>query len=152
MSKILIFAIGKMKSGDLADALLEYQKRIRAKVAIQEIDLRDSDPEKLQEKESKALLAAVPQGSFVVALDARGKSLKSRDFAAKIRGWRESTGKPIVFLIGGADGHCDFLRKKADFILSFGEMTWPHLLARVMLMEQLYRAEAINAGHPYHRD
>lgn len=152
MSGILVLAIGKMKSGALADALKEYQKRMRVKVTVQEIDLRDCDAAKLQEKESKALLAAIPKDSFVVALDERGKTLKSRDFAAKMRGWRETSGKTIVFLIGGADGHTDFLRKKANFVLSFGEMTWPHMLARVMLMEQLYRAEAISSGHPYHRD
>jgi 23S rRNA (pseudouridine1915-N3)-methyltransferase len=78
--------------------------------------------------------------------------MSSRDFAAKIKGWQEQGLAHLVFLIGGADGVTDDVRKQADFSLGFGRLTWPHRLVRVMLLEQLYRAQQINAGHPYHRD
>jgi 23S rRNA (pseudouridine1915-N3)-methyltransferase len=149
---ILILSIGKMKRGELAERIAEYQKRLSWKIEIKEIDLRDSNPARLQERESEALLEAAPEGSFKIVLDERGKELLSRDFAANMQKWRQDRPKPLVFMIGGAAGHSDLVRKKADFLLSFGKMTWPHLMVRVMLMEQLYRASTIIAGHPYHRE
>jgi 23S rRNA (pseudouridine1915-N3)-methyltransferase len=149
---ILILTIGKMKHGALADQLAEYQKRMRWKITIQEFDLKDTNPNKLKEKESAALLAAIPKEYRVIALDERGKETSSVDFARKIEHWQDNESHNLAFLIGGAGGHTDALRKKADFLLSFGRMTWPHMLARVMLVEQLYRAQQIMAGHPYHRE
>jgi 23S rRNA (pseudouridine1915-N3)-methyltransferase len=86
-----------------------------------------------------------------VALDERGKALPSEAFAAKIGDWRDRGAGDLAFLIGGADGHGDAVRARADFLLAFGPMTWPHMLVRGMLAEQLYRAQQILAGHPYHR-
>ncbi len=140
-----------MKSGGAAELFAEYEKRLKGEIEIHEFDLKDSNPAQLQKKESAALLAAIPKDSVVVAMDGRGKQLSSPDLSAKIKGWRQNA-RHIVFLIGGADGHTDEVLKKADFILSFGTMTWPHRLARVMLIEQLYRAGTIAAGHPYHRE
>ena len=88
----------------------------------------------------------------MIACDAKGKQLTSREFAAKLGKLRDQGQKSLVFLIGGADGHRPEVLKKADFSLSFGTMTWPHRLFRVMLTEQLYRAEAIAEGSPYHRE
>lgn len=85
-------------------------------------------------------------------MDGRGKTLTSQGFSEHIARWTGRESKRLVFLIGGADGHSDDVMKKADFTLSFGTMTWPHMLARVMLVEQLYRAQQIAAGHPYHRE
>ena len=102
-------------------------------------------------REGELLLAAVPERALVVALDERGKHVSSADFAKLIGKWG-SSGSTIAFLIGGADGHGDAVRARADHLLALGTMTWPHLLVRAMLCEQLYRAQQILAGHPYHRE
>jgi 23S rRNA (pseudouridine1915-N3)-methyltransferase len=86
-----------------------------------------------------------------VLLDERGKLMSSEQFAQMLGGWRDSGVRETRFLIGAADGHGDAARGKADLLLGFGQMTWPHLLVRAMLMEQLWRATSILAGHPYHR-
>jgi 23S rRNA (pseudouridine1915-N3)-methyltransferase len=150
--KIIILAIGKMKQDGLADTVAEYQKRLRGKIDIREFDIRDSNAAVLQKKESEALLKNIPAGATVIACHGAGKQLGSCEFSAKIEALRDSGAKALVFLIGGADGHTPELLKKADFAFSFGTMTWPHRVARVMLMEQLYRAQEIAAGHPYHRE
>ena len=87
-----------------------------------------------------------------MALDERGRQLGSRDFAQKLGAWRDQGVAEIAFVIGGADGLAESLRRRADLTLSLGQMTWPHMLARAMLVEQIYRAQQILAGHPYHRD
>jgi 23S rRNA (pseudouridine1915-N3)-methyltransferase len=89
---------------------------------------------------------------ILIALDERGKTLGSRDFAGRLKGWEDQGAAEIVFLLGGADGLAPEIRDRASFVLSLGQMTWPHLLARAMLVEQIYRAQQILAGHPYHRD
>jgi 23S rRNA (pseudouridine1915-N3)-methyltransferase len=102
-------------------------------------------------REGELLLARLPSRATVVALDERGKGLASVDFAAQFVKWQEA-GADLAFLIGGADGHADAVRERADAMLSFGPMTWPHLLVRPLLLEQIYRAQQILAGHPYHRE
>ena len=94
----------------------------------------------------------MPPGARTVVLDERGKSSDSRSFAATLGRWRDEGLRDAAFLIGGADGHDADLRRKADLLLSFGAMTWPHDLARAMIAEQLYRANCILSGHPYHWD
>ena len=86
-----------------------------------------------------------------VLLDERGRQLSSEEFAALLGRWRDDGVRETRFLIGAADGHGDSARSKADLLIAFGGMTWPHMLARAMLMEQLWRATSIIAGHPYHR-
>jgi 23S rRNA (pseudouridine1915-N3)-methyltransferase len=86
-----------------------------------------------------------------VLLDERGKAMTSEDFARLLGGWRDDGVREARFMLGAADGHCDADRAAADLLLAFGPATWPHLMARAMLMEQLYRATTILAGHPYHR-
>jgi 23S rRNA (pseudouridine1915-N3)-methyltransferase len=150
--KTLILAIGKMKSDGLADTFAEYQKRLRGKVEVKEFDIKESNAALLQKKESDTLLKNIPTDSYVIACHGAGKQLSSLEFSAKIQKLRDSGRKSLVFLIGGADGHTPDLLKKADFAFSFGTMTWPHRVARVMLIEQLYRAQEIAAGNPYHRE
>jgi len=100
-----------------------------------------------------ALLSrAIPKGALVCTLDERGKLMSSPEFARLIAGWRDSGRQDVTFVIGGADGLDPAFRKTADATLSFGKMVWPHMLARVMLAEQLYRAASILAGAPYHRN
>ena len=101
--------------------------------------------------EAQLLDRAVPKGAVIVALDERGKLLSSPDFSDKLAGWRDTGRGDVAFVIGGADGIAPALRDRAEFRLSFGKMVWPHMLARVMLSEQLYRAASILAGAPYHR-
>jgi 23S rRNA (pseudouridine1915-N3)-methyltransferase len=103
-------------------------------------------------EEARALTAALPAGGIVVALDERGKTIGSEDFAKRIGRWRDD-GKPAVaFVIGGADGLEPEFAAGADVTLGFSAMTWPHQLVRIMLAEQLYRATTILSGHPYHRE
>ena len=101
--------------------------------------------------EAVLLERALPKGAKLAVLDERGKVMTSPDFAERLGGWRDDGAQDLVFVIGGADGIDKSLRAKADFALSFGSMVWPHMLARVMLAEQLYRAASILAGSPYHR-
>lgn len=142
--KIVLVAVGKMRGAD-AELCAEYEKRLKGDLSIKEIATGT------QKSENDALLKAIPAKSFVILLDERGKDLSSRELATKFAAWQER-GVPLVFIIGGADGVTDEVRKRADFTLGFGGLTWPHRLVRVMLLEQLYRAQQINAGHPYHRD
>ena len=98
------------------------------------------------------MLRAIPAGAAVVVLDERGEQLDSSTFAGRIAAWRAEGRTDLACLIGGPDGLAESLRARADLLLAFGRMTWPHLLVRAMLVEQLYRAATILAGHPYHRD
>ena len=101
--------------------------------------------------EADLLARAVPAGAVLVTLDERGKLLTSPDFAAQLARWRDAGRQDLAFVIGGADGIDPALRARADFSISFGAMVWPHMLVRVMLAEQLYRAATILGGGPYHR-
>lgn len=103
------------------------------------------------EAEAALLERALPKSAAIIALDERGTVMTSPKFAQKLAGWRDDGQGDLAFVIGGADGIAPDLRAKADFSLSFGQMVWPHMLARVMLSEQLYRAATILAGGPYHR-
>lgn len=101
--------------------------------------------------EAERLARAIPAGSVLVALDERGQMLTSPDVARHLARWRDAGRQDAAFVIGGADGLAPALRDRADLALSFGPMVWPHLLVRVMLAEQLYRAATILSGSPYHR-
>ena len=103
------------------------------------------------EAEAELLSRAIPGGAFVVTMDERGKSLSSPEFSTELARWRDAGRQDVAFVIGGADGIAPSLRSRADFSISFGRMVWPHMLVRVMLAEQLYRAANILAGGPYHR-
>jgi 23S rRNA (pseudouridine1915-N3)-methyltransferase len=98
------------------------------------------------------ILAALPQGARLVALDERGATWSSVELANRWASWRDAGNSRVAFAIGGADGLGAAIIERADAVLSLGAMTWPHLLVRGMLLEQLYRAQQILAGHPYHRD
>ena len=111
---------------------------------------RLSGPE-LKQREAELNLAAVPAGGRLVALDERGEAWTSRQFADRLAVWRDGATAALAFAIGGADGLGQEVIQRAEAVLSLGAMTWPHLLARSLLLEQLYRAQQILAGHPYHR-
>lgn len=101
--------------------------------------------------EGVLLAKALPEGAALCVLDERGKTLSSPEFAQSLAGWRDAGRQDAAFVIGGADGVDPALRLRADLVVSFGRMVWPHMLVRVMLAEQLYRAATILAGSPYHR-
>lgn len=144
--KISILAIGKCKNGSPEDILIkEYQKRLAWDLTVKE---KENDT---QEKEADFLLAHIPNGAKVVVLDERGKNMTSMEFADVIEKWQLNGVSEICFLIGGADGHLEKVRQKADLMLSFGKLTMPHMLIRAVLSEQIYRAQTILSGHPYHR-
>jgi 23S rRNA (pseudouridine1915-N3)-methyltransferase len=119
---------------------------------IVEVDERRSLPAgALKAREGELILGALPSGIPFVALDERGTQWSSRALAERIAAWRDQGSPELAFAIGGAEGISETVLDRADFILSLGSMTWPHLLVRGMLLEQLYRVQQILAGHPYHR-
>jgi 23S rRNA (pseudouridine1915-N3)-methyltransferase len=127
-----------------------YRDRLRPKLRFVEISEVRGTPAERKRSEAARLLAALPPAAFVVALDERGELHDSKTFAVLLTRWTES-GRPVTFVVGGADGLDARVTDRADHVLSLGRMTWPHMLVRVLLAEQLYRARAIAAGHPYHR-
>lgn len=139
--KLHIVARGRIGRGPEAELVARYARRITWPLAITE--LPDTGPARLPEP---------PSPSVAVVLDERGAALTSAALAARLGRWRDDGMREARFWIGAADGHDAALREGADLLLGFGAATWPHLLARAMLAEQLYRATAILAGHPYHRD
>jgi 23S rRNA (pseudouridine1915-N3)-methyltransferase len=147
--KIKILAIGKQKASPSLELCTEYLKRMTWDVSLKEIDAPKGST---SAEELPLILKALPKQAFIVALDERGATLTSPEFTKKIEIWQnQATANEIYFLIGGADGFSEEIRRKANFLLSFGKQTWPHMLVRVMLLEQIYRAQQISVGHPYHR-
>ena len=135
-----LIARGKIGRSPEAELVERYLKRIAWPTKVTELP------------DSGGLLPAAPSASVTILLDERGTLLSSTDFGRKLEGWRDGGKREARFLIGAADGHDEALRGSADLILSFGPATWPHMLARAMLAEQLFRATSILANHPYHRE
>jgi 23S rRNA (pseudouridine1915-N3)-methyltransferase len=150
--RLHIVAVGKLKAGPHAALVRHYAERLAWPLAVREVEEKRPLPAaELKEREGALLLAAVPPGAVLVSLDERGRTLASAAFAQKLAQWRDGGTSDLAFVIGGADGLAEAVRQKAQLVLSLGAMTWPHLLVRGMLLEQLYRAQQILAGHPYHR-
>lgn len=150
--RLHIIAVGRLKPGPHEALARHYAERLAWPLTVREVEeKRPLSPPELKEREAALLLAAVPAGATIIALDERGKTLTSEAFAQRIAAWRDGSVSDLAFLIGGAEGLAEVARRKAHFVLSLGPMTWPHLLVRGMLLEQLYRAQQILAGHPYHR-
>ena len=147
---INIICIGKLKEKYWQDAASEYIKRLSrfCKLKITELPESKSDS---KEEESKNILEHIPKGSYVIALDVKGKSLSSEGLAQKISDLGLSGRSDITFIIGGSNGFDDTVRNASDFRLSFSEFTFPHQLMRVILLEQVYRAFKIDAGETYHK-
>ncbi|MEZ5777474.1 MAG: 23S rRNA (pseudouridine(1915)-N(3))-methyltransferase RlmH [Paracoccaceae bacterium] len=149
-------AVGRLRAGPERELVDDYVTRFdrtgRAlslgPLAVHEVEDRKGGG---MAAEAVLLERMVPEGAFLVVLDERGKTMSSPDFAALITRTRDGGRSDMAFVIGGADGLDPALRERADALLSFGPMVWPHLLVRVMLAEQLYRAASILAGGPYHR-
>jgi 23S rRNA (pseudouridine1915-N3)-methyltransferase len=145
-----LIAVGRLRDGPEAALLAGYVLRLRPTLVITEIPEARGAPTEVKRREGSALLAALPDNAFVVVLDEAGDAPDSEGLAVLVERWL-GFGKPVCFLIGGAEGLDAAVIARANFVLSLGRLTWPHLLARVLLTEQLYRARSIAAGHPYHR-
>jgi 23S rRNA (pseudouridine1915-N3)-methyltransferase len=159
--KISIAAIGRMKSGPEADLLDTYVARARQQgrpagiSAVSVIDTpesRKATATARKDEEARWLIGAAGPGACIIALDERGKAMSSEEFAGLLRTELEGGTAEVAFCIGGPDGHGLALRETARHVISFGRMTWPHKLARVLLAEQIYRAVTILVNHPYHRE
>lgn len=152
--RIVIAAVGRMRAGPTRALLETYLGRMSAlPVHLREVQVRGTlPPEKIKLAEAGLLLQALPESGPMVALDERGDDLSSLAFARLIGDWRNQGHATCGFAIGGADGLDASVRQRATLTLRFGRATWPHMVVRVMLAEQLYRAQQILAGHPYHRD
>ena len=144
--KITLGVIGKCKTNTPEGEIIKrYQERMKWSLNIKEKD------NSTQEDEAKFLQSCIANNAKVVVLDERGKNMTSPEFANIIDNWMTQGTSEICFLIGGADGHLEETRQKADLILSFDKLTLPHILMRAVLCEQIYRAETIINNHPYHR-
>jgi len=150
--RILLAAIGKARPGPARDLYQDYAGRLAWPLTLKELDLRKKlPPDEARRQEGALLLGAVPVGAVLVALDEHGRQMGSEGFAAQIGAWRDRGVQELAFVIGGADGLDPAVTGRADLKLALGVMTWPHMMVRAMLVEQLYRAQTILSGHPYHR-
>lgn len=152
MLKIDIIAVGRLRKGPWFDLIEDYKQRLRWPVTVREIESKYTEAKQQQAQEQELILEKLDHDSFVIILDERGDGLRSLDFAHTVRRVQDMGNGKITFLIGGAEGFTDDMRGRANLLISFGQQTWPHLMVRVMLMEQIYRAQQIIAGHPYHRE
>jgi len=145
-----LIAVGKLRSGPERELFDRYNARLRPALAVTEVPEGAGAPLEAKRREGAALLAAVPEPAFIVTLDLGGASTGSAGFARLLERWLGQS-RTLCFLIGGAEGLDAAAIGRADHLLALGPMTWPHMLVRVMLAEQLYRAQSILSGHPYHR-
>ena len=157
--RVIVGAVGRLKQGPERELAERYCKRAAQSgrgiglKAVEIIEIRESRARELERRlieESIALATIIPDRAAIAILDERGDALDSATFAATLRKWREADRPAACFIVGGADGLAPSLRDRASLRLSFGAATWPHQLVRIMLLEQIYRAVTILAGHPYH--
>lgn len=154
--KLHLCAVGRLRAGPeraLVDDYLQRLERTGRPLGLGPVTEHEVEDRRGGGMAAEALLLGrtVPEGAALCVLDERGKTLSSPEFAQALCGWRDGGWQEAAFVIGGADGVAPDLRARADLVLSFGRMVWPHMLVRVMLAEQLYRAATILAGSPYHR-
>lgn len=155
-----LIAVGRMKSGPERELVSRYLDRASASgkpLALTGFQVREfpesraSSAQSRKSEEATVIVSKLPDAGYLVVLDERGKSVSSSDFASLIEKHRDAGSKSMSFVIGGADGLDKSLRTKADMVLSFSQLTWPHQIVRLLLAEQLYRATTILSSHPYHR-
>mgnify|MGYP004004229619 FL=1 len=151
--RITIVAVGRLRAGPEKTLVDHFAKRITWPLDIREVEERKNlTGNVLKRREGQLLLDNCPAGSQVIALDERGKEISSRAFAKRVSDWQDDGVSDLCVVIGGANGLDETVRQRVNMTISFGRLTWPHMLGRGMLVEQLYRAQQIIAGHPYHRD
>jgi len=131
----------------------QFARRIVPQPALIEVEEKRPLPvADRMRREADLLLGAVPEGAFVIALDEKGRQFSSIDFAQRLGKLRDEGRRALAFVIGGADGLDASVRNAADLMISLGSMTWPHMLVRALIAEQIFRAQSILSGHPYHRE
>ncbi len=151
-----LIAVGERMPAWVAEGFAEYRKRLSHELPLELIELKPGlrgkgrDDARAMQDEGAAILAALPRDIHVIVLDGRGKSWSSEELAVQWDAWRMA-GRDLAFLIGGPDGHAPEVLARADQRWSLGPLTLPHMLVRLVLAEQLYRAMTISTGHPYHR-
>lgn len=159
--QLYIGAIGRLKKGEEQNLCQRFETRIKrsgSNLGFTQFNHHDFDEDKSsqtdkrKQNEADRLLAAVPKGAIIIALDEFGKQLSSVDFSKKIANYRDEGHSAIAFLLGGPDGHGKAVLEQAHFKLSLSKMTWPHQIARALLFEQIYRVITIMNNHPYHRE
>lgn len=155
--QVTLITVGRLKKGPELQLIETYRKRCPWPITFIEVEERRpiTGSERMAREGELILKALNAQGQgqrYVIALDERGRSMRSPKFADLIQTRQDAGLQNLIFLIGGADGYDPKVKEQADVLLSLGDMTWPHMMARVMLVEQLYRASCILAGHPYHKD
>ena len=158
--KIVVVSIGRLKQGperELAERYRERFEDVGRKLGFRGLEIHEIPESRARDaatriaEEAAAISALIPEKYVLVALDERGKSIDSAAFALQLGRWRDEGVANTIFTIGGADGLSPDLQRKAKLRIAFGAATWPHQIVRVMLLEQIYRAATILAGHPYHR-
>ncbi|MDA0998403.1 MAG: 23S rRNA (pseudouridine(1915)-N(3))-methyltransferase RlmH [Proteobacteria bacterium] len=151
--RMTVVAVGRARRGPESELFNLYAARLSPPLNLTEVEeKRPLAGEALKRREAELLGLKIPTGALLVALDERGSALTSRELARRIQGWADEGRREVAFVIGGAGGLDSEFRASASLVLSLGPATWPHLMVRAMLAEQLYRAQTIVAGHPYHRD
>jgi 23S rRNA (pseudouridine1915-N3)-methyltransferase len=157
--RLVVIAIGRLKQGPERELAERYRERfddIGRKLGFRGLEIHEIPESRARDaatrmaEEAAAISALAPEKHVLVAMDERGKSIDSAAFAQALGRFRDEA-KDVIFVIGGADGLSPELRRKAKLTIAFGAATWPHQIVRVMLLEQIYRAATILAGHPYHR-
>ena len=153
--QITVVAVGRARMGPEALLFEQYKSRMQSPFSLQLKEVEEKRPiVRAERRKNEAILlkACIADGAHLVALDEQGKSFSSRNFATMIESLQNQGVRDLVFIIGGAEGLDNTLKSQAHQTISFGMQTWPHLLVRGMLAEQLYRAQCIIGGHPYHRE
>lgn len=150
--KFEIITIGANKRGPLCALQDEYCQRLSWALTLTELESGKKDEAARAVEEHRLIESRLKPGTKIIMLDERGKTLRSIAFANLLQDWANQGYAQVQVVIGGATGLSDSLRARADLVLSFGAQTWPHMLARVLLLEQIYRAQTILSGHPYHRE
>ena len=154
--RLHVCAVGRLRTGPermLTDDYMQRFNRSARPLGLGPLTEHEVEDRKGggMSAEAELLARVLPAGAVLVALDERGQTLSSPELAQRIADWRDAGRQDLAFVIGGADGLAPALRDRADLALSFGRLVWPHMLVRVMLAEQIYRAATILSGSPYHR-
>jgi 23S rRNA (pseudouridine1915-N3)-methyltransferase len=154
--EITIIATGKCRDKDILSLVSHYQNRLKPFFKNKLIEVPQSQasrPDDIKAEEAKTFLKKLPEKSFIIALDERGETPNTKKLAQLIK-TKQETGafNQFCFIIGGAEGLHEDIREKAHYVLSLSKLTYPHMMVRPILLEQLYRVASLNAGHPYHRE
>ena len=150
--KITIVAVGRIKKGSEKNLWDIYAKRLKWSLVLKEVEEKNAlGPQAIKRKEAELLFAKVPKGALLIAMDQNGLLLSSPEFAKKMVLWEDSGISDLAIVVGGSEGLDQTIIDKADLKIAMGKMTWPHMLARIMLLEQIYRAQCILGNHPYHK-